>query len=328
MSDTISLRFAMVQGNFKGLSTDRLSIASLSRRIPDDEFGRTYLHLAARWGTLNRIPGLNLIDPAMSLPDAQGLSVLETWHRYRNEQTASSKSSAHTELPNSAGQIGNDGVQPSGGEEVIVPPSFVPDSTPLSPVQEKILAAINGNIAVPPELVKEDLLKALPNDQCGTTLIHMAAAKGEIQALPSEFLDTEVMLCRDSNGRTPLHRAASRKTFHLVPPGLLNKTTLSAEDNSGVSVMDLLIRKDLVSIVPQSVVSTLPSFIEAQFLEAIRNDEVIPLEAQHIEFLSGKPRSFDFDGSWYHWLASEGLLGILPENLISEDGGFKLLANI
>jgi hypothetical protein len=71
----------MVQGNFYGLSSDDLSVESLSRRIPDDEFGRTYLHLAARRGTLHMIPGLNLSDPAINLTDAQGLSVLETWLR-------------------------------------------------------------------------------------------------------------------------------------------------------------------------------------------------------------------------------------------------------
>ena len=309
----------MVQGDFKGLSSDRLSIASLSRRIPDDEYGRTYLHLAARRGTLDKIPGLNLRDPAMNLTDAHGLSVLETWHRYRDEQTTSSKASVHIESSNSAEEIGHDGAQPLRGDVDNVPPPFIPDSTPLTPVQEQILAAINGNVAVPPDLKKEDLLKALPNDQCGTTLIHVAAAKGKIQKFPSEFLDTEVMMCRDLNGRTPLHRAASRKTFHLVPSGLLNKTALSAEDNSGVNVVDLLIRKDLVSIVPQSVLSTLPSFIEAQFLEAIRNEEALPLEVTDVDFLSGRPRSFDFDGSWYHWLAAEGMLGILPDNLIPED---------
>ncbi len=189
----------------------------------------------------------------------------------------------------------------------------------IEPLWEKLLLFINGTTALPPEITGSDLIQPIPEDPVCTTFIHVAAGKGKLGKFPEGMVGVEMMLVRDKSGRTPLHRAATRRTFDLVPLCLLTKETLSAADDAKVSVVDLLIKKDLTSLVPENLLCSLPKFAESRLLEVIENGDCESLLLHNVELLSSRPCTFDFDGSWYHWFAEEGRLGQLPEDSLTAE---------
>jgi DNA helicase-4 len=320
--ESAALIQAVVQGNFNGSSSYDTSVESLARRVPDDEFGSTYLHLAARSGTLDKIPGLNLRDPAMNLTDAQGLSVMDTWLRYKHEKAATSKASVHIESSNSAEEIGNYGAKPPAREVGTTPPipahSESHDQEIPRFYADKLLSSINGNTPLPAGITKYDLVKAIPGDQAKTTFIHVAAGKGELRRFSSELVTAEMMLVKDISGRTPLHRAIKRQVFDRVPLRLCTRETLSAADNKGVSVLDLLIKNDLTGLLPESLLASISSFNEPLLIQAIRSRDFKSAPFRNLDLLSSFPTAFEFDGSWYHWLGSNGHLGDVPAESLGD----------
>jgi DNA helicase-4 len=333
---------ALKSGRFEGIPANQLEARFLAS--PRLTVGQSYLHFAAIHGTLHRIPGLILDRRLLTLRDRSGRTVLHiaalnrTLHLIPQELLNDSDfrlkdSIGRTvyEIAKGAGcpnEFLEDVVNPwesrtfsrpaSVQHEQNAPPSSLRHATPPDPFLQSILLSISGTSPLPKDITQNDLIKTIPGDQSGTTLIHVAAGKGALSKFPLGLLTAELMLATDNSGRTPLHRAINRKAFDKVPIHLCNQETLSATDNNGVSVIDLLINKGLTDLLPDALLLTIPRFAEEQLLMAFEAEDFLAPVFNNSGFLATSPSGFEFDGTWYHWLASNGYLGSLPPDILED----------
>jgi len=195
----------------------------------------------------------------------------------------------------------------------------LPRSETGDPEMDRLLVLLRGSNPLPPDLTSEHLIRPVSPGHEITTLLHVAAARGLLDKIPTKLLTSQSMLKQDENGRTPLHRAVSRKKLEQVPTFWMTKENLLAQDTRGQSVIDFAHSKDLMHLIPEDLRVRCSDYGDEIMVAAIQEECFESPLFHDFEILSSSPASEPSASSWFHVLASHGYLLSLPAGVASED---------